>query len=119
MELILFFLLGIGPLIQKTAVTSNALQGRNAIGISDLQQQPVSQLPFGNGFVDSYWAQNVAQTTVTSGGTSTNGTGLANMLPVPAQIQTGPDYGEAILAVELSNTAFYPIGQCRRLITSK
>jgi hypothetical protein len=47
---------------------------------------------------------------VTNAGISTNGTALTNMLPVPAQIQTGPDYGEAILAVQLSNTAFYPIG---------
>jgi hypothetical protein len=104
-------LLGIGPLIQKTAVTSSALQGSNDISISDPeQQQPLPQLPFGNGFVDSYWAQNLAQTTVTNAGISTNGTALSNMLPVPAQIQTGPDYGEAILAVQLSNTAFYPIG---------
>jgi hypothetical protein len=107
-------LLGVEPLIQKTIVASNALQGNNAISISDpdpaLQQQPLPQLPFGNGFVDSYWAQNVAQSTVTSGGISTNGTALTNMLPVPVQIQTGPDYGEAILAVELTNTAFYSIG---------
>ncbi|HYA85173.1 MAG TPA: hypothetical protein VEH06_17260, partial [Candidatus Bathyarchaeia archaeon] len=102
-------LLGIGPLLQKTAVTSNALQGNDAISISD-PQQPLPQLPFGNGFVDSYWAQNVAQSTVTSAGISTNGTALSNMLPVPVQIQTGPDYGQAILAVELTNTAFYPIG---------
>jgi hypothetical protein len=102
-------LLGIGPLMQKTAVATNALQGNNAISISDPEQQPLPQLPFGNGFVDSYWAQNVAQTTVTSAGISTNGTSLANMLPVPVQIQTGPDYGQAFLAVELSNTAFYAI----------
>ena len=102
---------GIGPLTQQAAVASNPLQGSNPISVSEQQQQqPLPQLPQGNGFVDSYWAQNVAQTTVSSTSLSTNGTALTSMLPVPVQIQAGPGYGQAILAVVLSNTAFYAIG---------
>jgi hypothetical protein len=104
-------LLGIEPLIQKTAVTTR---------ISDPEQQQPSlpQLPFGNGFIDSYWAQNIAQSTVNSGSSiSTNGTFFANMLPAPLQVEAGPGYGQSILAVVLSNTAFYPIGGINGYLT--
>jgi hypothetical protein len=115
-------LLGIGPPIQKTAVASNALEGSNAVRISDpgqqQQLQPLPQLPFGNGFIDSYWAENIAQSTVNSGSSiSSNGSFFANTLPAPPRIQAGPGYGQAILAVVLSNTAFYTIGGINGYLT--
>lgn len=114
-------LLGLGPLIQKTAVGNSTLQGSNTIKISDpqqQQQQPLPQLPFGNGFIDSYWAQNIAQSTVNSGSSiSSNGSFVAVQLPAPLQVEAGPGYGQAILAVVLSNTAFYPIAGINGYLT--
>jgi hypothetical protein len=114
--------LDIGRPIQKTAVESNAQEGSNAVRISEPEQQqqhqPLPQLPFGNGFIDSYWAENIAQSTVNSGSSiSSNGSFFATMLPAPPRIQAGPGYGQAILAVVLSNTAFYPIGGINGYLT--
>ena len=100
-----------GPISQQGALESNALQGSSANGISEQKQQPPPQPAFGNGFIDAYWAQNIAQSTVNSGSSiSSNGSFVATMLPSPLRVQAGPGYGQAILAVVLSNTAFYAIG---------
>jgi hypothetical protein len=100
------------PVTQQGALAGDALQGSSAVGLSEQkQQQPPPQPAFGNGFIDAYWAQNVAQSTVNSGSSiSSNGSFVATMLPSPLRVQAGPGYGQAILAVVLSNTAFYPIG---------
>ena len=109
-----------GPITQQGSLASNALQGSSAIGISGQKQQQPSlpQPAFGNGFIDSYWAQNIAQSTVNSGSSiSSNGSFVANMLPSPLQVQAGPGFGQAILAVVLSNTAFYAIGGINGYLT--
>ncbi|MGA9153909.1 MAG: hypothetical protein WBZ36_25295 [Candidatus Nitrosopolaris sp.] len=101
-----------GPVPQQGALSGDALQGSSAVGLSEQnQQRPPPQPSFGNGFIDAYWAQNVAQSTVNSGSSiSSNGSFVATMLPSPLRVQAGPGYGVAILAVVLSNTAFYAIG---------
>jgi hypothetical protein len=100
-----------GPVTQQGALSGDTLQGSTAVGLSEQKQQPPPQPAFGNGFIDAYWAQNVAQSTVNSGSSiSTNGSFVSTMLPSPLRVQAGPGYGVAILAVVLSNTAFYAIG---------
>jgi hypothetical protein len=109
-----------GPVTQQRALSSNALQGSSAISISEQKRQQPSlpQPAFGNGFIDSYWAQNIAQSTVNSGSSlNSNGSFVSNTLPSPLQVQAGPGYGQAILAVVLSNTAFYAIGGINGYLT--
>lgn len=100
------------PVTQQGALSGDALRGSSAVGLSEEnQQQPPPQPSFGNGFIDAYWAQNIAQSTVNSGSSiSANGSFVATTLPSPLRVQAGPGYGVAILAVVLSNTAFYAIG---------
>src|SRR5215831_15484090 len=95
---------------QQRALSGDALQENSAVGLT--AQQPPSPSPgFGNGFIDAYWAQNIAQSTVNSGSSiSANGSFVSTTLPSPLRVQAGPGYGQAILAVVLSNTAFYAIG---------
>src|SRR5215831_3698117 len=95
---------------QQRASSGDALQENSAVGLT--AQQPPSPSPgFGNGFIDAYWAQNIAQSTVNSGSSiSANGSFVSTTLPSPLRVQAGPGYGQAILAVVLSNTAFYAIG---------
>jgi hypothetical protein len=104
----------LGPVTQQGALSGDALQGTSAVGLTEQGQQPPPTSPqpaFGNGFIDAYWAQNVAQSTVNSGSSiSANGSFVSTMLPSPLRVQAGPGYGQAILAVVLSNTAFYAIG---------
>src|SRR5215467_10355285 len=99
---------------QQRALSGDALQENSAVGLTEQRQQPPSPPPqpaFGNGFIDAYWAQNIAQSTVNSGSSiSSNGSFVSTTLPSPLRVQAGPGYGQAILAVVLSNTAFYAIG---------
>src|SRR5215469_15952265 len=97
---------------QQRASSGDALQENSAVGLTEQRQQPPSPSPaFGNGFIDAYWAQNIAQSTVNSGSSiSANGSFVSTTLPSPLRVQAGPGYGQAILAVVLSNTAFYAIG---------
>ncbi|HXX97936.1 MAG TPA: hypothetical protein VEL11_12570 [Candidatus Bathyarchaeia archaeon] len=102
-----------GPVTQQRTLSGDTLQGSSAVGLTEQrqQEQPPPQPAFGNGFIDAYWAQNIAQSTVNSGSSiSANGSFVSTTLPSPLRVQAGPGYGVGILAVVLSNTAFYAIG---------
>jgi hypothetical protein len=77
--------------------------GQQQIGSASQENAVVN-----NGFVDAYWADNVATSTSTGSSNLSNAAGsIASTLP--SEREVGPGEGPSFLAVVLSNTAFSDI----------
>jgi hypothetical protein len=84
---------------------------KGQVGNRSGQQQIQQQSNLTNGFIDAYWAANMATSTGTNDFTSNGNSSaiLSSTLPVPPQQEVGPGEGKSVLAVVLSNTGFSDI----------